>query len=75
MGQYAGMKGLITKNSGDLKTTPGLDYLGWWWVIFLHCVNHLLELGLKDLRNVEPYIQLFDDQLQNFSKSTIIHQL
>jgi len=31
-------------------------------------VNHLLELGLKDLKNVEPYIKEFDDQLKKLFK-------
>ena len=68
MGQYAGVKGLIQLSNGDAGTKPGLVYLGLWWVIVLHCVNHLLELGLKDLGEVEPYIKIFDEILTKVFK-------
>ena len=49
-GKYAGVKALLQLSQGDKGTNPQLEYLGWWWVLFVVCVNHLLELGLGDLK-------------------------
>ena len=64
MGSYAGLKALIQNESGDAN----LEYLGWWWILVLHCVNHLMELGLKGLSNVEPFVKEFDEQLKKVFK-------
>ena len=58
------MKGLITKDSTEKGCDPALLYLGWFWVIFIHCVNHLMELGIQDLKHDEPYRDEFDKILQ-----------
>jgi hypothetical protein len=57
MGVNRGLKALFTKKSSDQGTDPAhtTQYLGWFWVLFIHCVNHLMELGLKDLKTEEPY--------------------
>ena len=73
MGANAGLKALVTKNAGDKGTKPNLEYLGWFWVIFIHCVNHLMELGLQDLKHEEPYINEFDAILMKLFICTIIH--
>ena len=66
MGSYAGLKALIQNESGDAS----LENLGWWWwILVLYCVNHLMELGLKDLSNVEPYVKEFDEQLKKVFKN------
>ena len=67
-GKYAGVKALLQLSQGDKGTNPQLEYLGWWWVLFVVCVNHLLELGLGDLKKEEPYIKEFDEQLKKVFK-------
>ena len=61
---HAGLKALIQKERDDVGTNPGLDYWGWNWVIVLHCVNHLLELGLKDMKEADAHVKQFDKQLK-----------
>ena len=68
MGKYAVVKALIQKSSGDKGTNSELEYFGWWWVILFHCINHLLELGLQDLKEKEPFIKEFDEQLKKVFK-------
>ena len=64
LGKFAGMKALITKSPGDVGTKPGLDYWGWDQVCFLHCVNHLEELSILDLKDADPYVREFDEHLK-----------
>ena len=64
MGRCKGMKALIQKKSGAPGNDSDLEYWGWFWVLILWCINHLLELGIKDLKNVDPYILEFDEQLK-----------
>ena len=72
MGVNRGLKALFTKKSSGQGTDPALttQYLGWFWVLFIHCVNHLMELGLKDLKTEEPYIEEFDNISKNYSLCT-----
>ena len=64
MGKYKSVKALIQKQQGDPDTDPALEYWGWMWVIIIWCVNHLLELGIHDLKSSDPYIKEFDEQLK-----------
>ena len=64
MGRFKGIKALIQNQPGAPGNEPGLDYWGWGWVVIVWCINHLLELGIKDLKNMDPYIHEFDDQLR-----------
>ena len=64
MGRHKGLKTLIQNNPGMSRGDPNLDYWGWWWYLFIHCVNHLLELGVGYLKHADPYVEEFDVQLK-----------
>ena len=68
MGKFAGIKALIQKDGTESGAKPNLDYWGWSWVILLHCINHLLELCLGDLKSADPYVQEFDEGLKKVFK-------
>ena len=54
MGTNKGQKALITSNNGDTGTDASLIYLGWFWIIYFHCENHLMELGIQDMEHNQP---------------------
>ena len=68
MGRHKGLKTLIQNNLGMSGGNPNLDYWGWWWYLFIHCVNHLLELGVGDLKHADPYLEEFSEQLKSFTQ-------
>ena len=68
LGNFKGLKALITKTQGDPGTDPSLEYWAWSWVLLIHCINHLLELGIGDLKDADPYVEVFNEQLQKIFK-------
>ena len=68
LGQFKGLKALMQKNPTDARTDPSLEYWGWYWVVLVHCINHLLELGIGDLKGADPYVLEFSENLQKIFK-------
>ena len=68
LGQFKGLKALMQKNPTDARTDPSLEYWGWYWVVLVHCINHLLELGIGDLKGADPYVLEFSENLQKVFK-------
>ena len=58
----------MQKNPTDARTDPSLEYWGWYWVVLVHCINHLLELGIGDLKGADPYVLEFSENLQKVFK-------
>ena len=64
-GSHKGLKAPIQNNPSAPGSDPNLEYWGWWWVLFIHCVNHLLEsFGVGDLKHADAFVQQFNDDLK-----------
>ena len=68
LGNFKGLKAFITKSQGYPGTDSTLEYWAWSWVLLIHCINHLLELGIGDLKDADPYVEEFNEQLQKIFK-------